>query len=696
MEADLGEYTQDNRLIRVMTPLGKDVLLLQRFSGEEGVSRLFRFDLYMHSENRSISFDSIVGRKATIAIKLPDQSERYINGIISSFSQSGSTPLEGGTTPRIFAHYHATLFPHLWMLTRTSDCRIFQNKTAPEIIQMIFEEHKLEFKNRLHGSFEPREYCVQYRESDFNFVSRLMEEEGIFYFFEHERDKHTLVMANNPSEFKPCHLHPEVSYKTIIGEHKMEEVIGEWTLEQEVRPGRYAINDFNFEQPLLDLTSEVSGKDERKLEMYDYPGEYKKRDLGERLVGVRMQEQETVQVVINGSSSCRGFMPGYRFNLKDHYRRDFNKTFVLTSVYHASDQGTNYRSSDVDAAQDFDYVNHFQCLPHPTPFRPPRVTPTPLVQGAQTAMVVGPPGEEIYTDKYGRVKVQFHWDREGKYDDKSSCWIRVSQEWAGKNWGAMFLPRIGQEVIVDFLEGDPDQPIITGRVYNGASMPPYELPAEKTKSAIKTLSSKGGGGFNELRFEDKKGSEQIFIHAERNKDIRIKNDRLEWVGRDSHLKVKRDLMEKIEKDKHIEVTGDHNEKVGGTISVQAGMDMQEKVGLKHAMDAGMEIHLKAGMNVVIESGVTLTLKVGGNFININPAGIFISGTMVLINSGGAAGSGAGSSPESPQSPKDADTAEAGTKSELPPPKRPPKPNSYGLGAIALQSAARDAMPFVEL
>jgi type VI secretion system secreted protein VgrG len=400
--------------------------------------------------------------------------------------------------------------------------------------------------------------------------------------------------------------------------------------------------------------------------------------------------------VASGSSLCRGLTPGFRFNLKDHYRRDFNKPYVVASVYHASDQGTNYRSSDVDAGQTFDYVNHFQCIPFPTPFRPPRVTPTPLVQGTQTAIVVGPPGEEIYTDKYGRVKVQFHWDREGKYDDKSSCWIRISEGWAGKNWGAIFLPRIGQEVVVDFLEGDPDQPLIIGRVYNGASMPPYELPAEKTKSTIKTYSSKGGGGFNELRFEDKKGSEQVFIHAERNKDIRIKNDRLEWVGRDSHLIIKGDQLEKVEGDKHLQVRGDHNEKVDGTISIKAGMDMQEKVGIKHALDAGIEIHLKAGVNVVIESGATLTLKVGGSFINLNPAGVFISGPMVLINSGGAAGSGAGSSPETPKDPKEADTAEAGKKAELPPPKRPPKPNSYSLGAVVMQTAARDAMPFVEI
>jgi len=271
--------------------------------------------------------------------------------------------------------------------------------------------------------------------------------------------------------------------------------------------------------------------------------------------------------------------------------------------------------------------------------------------------------------------------------------MRVSQNWAGKRWGAVFIPRIGQEVIVDFLEGDPDQPIITGRVYNGDSMPPYELPDEKTKSTIKSNSTKGGEGFNEIRFEDKKGEEQVFIHAEKRQDNRVKKDSLEWVGGERHLIVKQDQMEEVEGDKHLEVKGDQNEKVDGTVSLKAGMDMQQKVGMKAALEAGMEIHLKSGMNLVIESGVTLTLKVGGNFINLNPAGVFIQGTMVMINSGGAAGSGSGASPEAPKDPKEADKADPGEKPEMPPPKTPVKPTEYQAGALALKQAAASGMPF---
>jgi len=683
----VGEYTQDHRLISIHTVLGKDVLLLQGFSGQEGISTLFHFDLTMHSENRSIPFESIVGKKATIKVLLADGSERYINGIISSFSQSGASP--------VFASYHATLAPWFWLLTRTSDCRIFQNMAVPDIIIKLFQEHGFsDFKNKLHGSFQQREYCVQYRETTFNFISRLMQEEGIFYFFEHEADKHSLVLANNPSELKSCPKQASARYESAQNVGYTEEVVTEWSIGQEVRPGKYTINDFDFEKPTLDLTSGVTGQDTRQYEIYDYPGEYKTRNEGERIAGIRIQEEDTPRIVVTGSSTCRAFVSGYRFQLKDHYRNDLNKEYAITTLYHTCDAGTNYRSSEGDGGG-FEYTNQFQCIPHPTPFRPLRTAPVPVVHGTQTAIVVGPPGEEIYVDKYGRVKVQFHWDREGKYNEKSSCWIRVSQNWAGKQWGAMFIPRIGQEVIVDFIEGDPDRPIITGRVYNGVSMPPYELPAEKTKSAIKTNSYKGGGGFNELRFEDKKGQEQIFIHAQKNEDIRIKNDLLEWVGNDSHRIVKRDHMEDISGDKHLHVKGDQNEKVDGTVSLKAGMDVQEKVGMNYALNAGMEIHLKAGMNLVVEAGATLTLKVGGNFININPAGVFIQGTMVLINSGGAAGAGAGASPDPPKAPKEADNADPGQTPEMPPPKKRTKPKNYSPGALMMKQAARDGMPFCD-
>jgi type VI secretion system secreted protein VgrG len=678
-------FTQADRFLAIYTPLGEDVLLLQSFKGHEGVSRLFEFEVEALSEDRALDFDAIVGKTTTIKIELPDGTDRYINGLVSSFWQGGESPT--------FASYRVKLVPWLWMLTRTSDCRIFQNMTAPDIIQKVFQDFGFrDFRNKLHGSFAEREYCVQYRETAFNFVSRLMEEEGIYYFFEHEKDRHTLVLANAPSEVTPCPGQAIARFDQPDAELLEEDIVTGWGMAQEVRPGKYTINDFDFEKPLLNLTSGVDGQDQRKLEIYDYPGEYKTKSEGEGLVGVRMQEEETPTKVVFGTSNCRAFTSGYRFELRDHYRRDSNREYMLSYVHHAGSQGTNYQSGTGRDRSDLRYVNHFECVPHPTPYRPARVTPVPVVHGTQTAIVVGPAGEEIYVDKYGRVKVQFHWDREGKYDEKSSCWVRASQNWAGKRWGAMFIPRIGQEVIVDFLEGDPDRPIITGRVYNGSAMPPYTLPDEKTKSTIKSYSSKGGGGFNELRFEDKKGGEQIFIHAEKDKDIRIKNDLKEWVGRDSHLKVIKDQLEDVGGDYHLHVVGDQNEKVDGGVSLKVGMAHQEKVGQKYALDAGTEIHLKAGMTVVVEAGTSLTLKVGGNFVNINPGGVFIKGTMVMINSGGAAGSGSGAAPTPPTAPQDAATGQPGEAAEKPPAKAPRQVTAYSPGALALQSAARHGLP----
>ena len=643
----MGEYTQENRWIQVFTPLGVDELLLQSFQGQEGVSQLFQFDLEMHSENRNIRFEEIVGQNVTVTVHLSDGSVRFINGVINSFLQGGSSPLEGGLTPAVFTHYHATLVPWLWHLTRSSDCRIFQNMTVPDIITKVFKDAGFnDFANRLYGSFEPREYCVQYRETDFNFVSRLMEEEGIFYFFEHESGKHTLVLANRQTEFKPSPLHLNVSYKSLIGEQRNQDVVSEWGLSQQVRPGQYTLADFNFRQPSLDLKSTVVGKDERRLEVYDYPGEYQEKAQGERLAGIRMEEAQMSQVAISGASSCRGFTPGYRFDLRDHYRRDFNKSYVLTSVYHAADQGTNYRSTASKAAADFHYSNRFQCIPHPTPFRPPRLTPVPIVHGTQTAIVVGPPGEEIYVDKYGRVKVQFHWDREGRRDENSSCWIRVSQPWAGKNWGGISIPRIGQEVIVDFLEGDPDQPIITGRVYNGESMPPYALPAGMVVSGIKSQTDKGKG-YNGLSMDDTAGKEQVTIHGqydmnttvEHDQTTTVHNNRTDQIDVDDSETVGNNQTVQIGSNQKLTVGANQETGIGGnqTLTVQAKQETTIGASRQTTVIATDELVVNGSetISVVgpisISSNASITLSVGASQIVITPAGVTITAPMIKLN-----------------------------------------------------------------
>src|SRR5712691_6649236 len=670
-------YTQEQRLMSIKSPLGKDTLLLHSFSGHEGMSQLFHFSADFLSENHSISFKDIVGKQVTLQIHHQGDDQRYWNGFVSRFAFVGGD--------NRFSYYRAEIVPWVWFLTRTADCQIFQQKTIPEIIKKVFQDHGFQdFQDRTQGSYPQREYVVQYRETAFNFVSRLMEEYGIFYFFEHDQKSHKLIFADKPSPsvHKNCPVQHKVRFNYSPGSTFLkEDIVGSWGAEQELRPGKYALTDYNFQTPNTSLMANVQTVAEiggnTKYEIYDYPGIHTKKSEGDTTTKVRMEEEEALHHLVTGSGNCRSFASGYKFHLDEHSRPDMNGDFLLTEVTHSASVGDSYSGSGGGSEET--YTNHFTCIPFAVPYRPQRLTPKPFVQGPQTAVVVGPAGEEIYPDKYGRVKVQFFWDRLGKKDDNSSCWVRVSQPWAGKNWGSINIPRIGQEVIIEFLEGDPDRPIITGRVYNDEQMPPYALPDNMTRTTFMSRSTKGGGSanFNELRFEDKKGSEQIILNAEKDMDHRVENQSREYIGNDRSLIVHANQRELVDVDKHghvkgthfekidgdasLEVTGNQNDKVGQNMSLQVGQNLQEKSGMNYAHEAGMEIHLKAGMNVVIEAGLQLTIKASGGFINIGPAGVAIQGTLVLINSGGAAGAGSGSSPTSPKAPKDPDQADDGSK-----------------------------------
>jgi type VI secretion system secreted protein VgrG len=559
-----------------------------------------------------------------------------------------------------------------------------------------------------------------------------MEEEGIFYFFEHEDGKHTLVMSNQTSAYVDC-KEKEVEYLRDEGGRHVTDHLTNWEHRYEFQTGKWAQTDYNFiDQParsektpssllMSKQTTNVNLPNIKKFEIYDYPGKFDKKDRGDAMTKVRMEETETTHDTVDAASKCRSFTVGGKFKVKKHRSSsEEGKSYVITRVEHNATEPGSYETGELFGE---DYFNSFTCIPDSVTFRPPRTTPKPTIVGSQTAVVVGPAGEEIWPDKYGRVKVQFYWDREGKRDDKTSCFIRCAQSSAGKGWGSMFIPRIGQEVVVSYLEGDPDRPLITGVVYNDEQMPPYTLPDEKTKSYLKTNTSKGGEGYNELRFEDKKGSEQIFVHGEKDMDVCVKNDSRENIGnsrhetiggekngtksgdhlkevfRDQHLKVHHDRCELIgnymqlevggidggtgdqhivihgqkaelvEKDSGLGVGGDLKEDVGGTHSLNVGGAEQVKVGSYYALEAGMEIHLKA-LTLILEADMQLSLKVGGNFIDISPAGIAIQGAMVLINSGGAPGTGSGAKPAEPddiqmafiQAPAAADDSKTGQKS----------------------------------
>jgi type VI secretion system secreted protein VgrG len=674
-----------------------DPLRVVRFSGTEGLSSLFEFKVELACENQDIDFAEVVGKPARLIIQ-GELAPRFLSGIVSRFEQIQELPR--------YAVYRATVVPLVWRLTQRYDCRIFQKLDTTSILKKVFAAAGVpadRVRFVLDGTYESRDYCVQYRESDWAFVSRLMEEDGIFYFFEHEADKHVLVIADGAPALKPMDGGEVLPFRRETKMVVEEEHVSRFRFTEEVRSGKVTLRDFKFRQPELLMEVEKQAEVDADLEVYDYPGEYQDPGSGSTAKGqtiarVRLQAWQATKRVGQGRSDCERLCPGRMFTLEEHSRGDYNARYLITSVRH---HGSQPQVLDEESqGGEFSYSNRFMCIPAKVPYRPARVTPRPQVRGVQTAVVVGPPGEEIHVDEWGRVKVQFHWDRQGKKDEHSSCWVRVSQLWAGEVWGGMFIPRIGQEVLVDFIEGDPDRPIIIGRVYNAKNPTPYELPALKTRSTIKSSSSPGGEGYNELRFEDAKGQEQIFMHAERNMDVHVKNDSFEsilhnrhqtigsqgkkgkvgdqneLVYRDKSLTVHRHSQEHVggdlkltvggidgdgnmdivvranrkelvHKDSHLHVKQDLNEQVDGTQSLTVGKDLHLKVGQLTALESGKEVHLKS-TNVVIEAASGVTIKGPGGFITIDASGIAIKGTLVQINTGGSPLSGSGVGPTEPQ------------------------------------------------
>ena len=687
-------------IMSISTALGDDLLFHSMVAREE-LGRLSEFEIDLLSPNGSIAFKDILGTHVTVKVELANEADRYFDGYVTRFAQTG---MRGR-----YHLYHASVRPWLWFLTRTSDCKIFQKMKVPEILQKVFDDHSIaDFELKLSGSYRQWDYCVQYRETDFNFVSRLMEQEGIYYYFMHSEGRHTMVLTDSLSGHEPF---PEFESLPFVPHERVrpeQEAITQWTIANEVQAGKYVIDDYNFKEPPVPrLATKELTRDNAlaNYELYDHPGEYEKKEEGEHYVAARLHEVQTLYEVGEASTNCRALATGYLVTMKGHPREDQDRQYLVVGATH------NLRYSEYESMESggSDYGCTFTAMvAGDNPFRPRRLTPKPVVQGPQTAVVVGPSGDEIHTDEYGRIKVQFHWDRVGEKNENSSCWMRVAQVWAGNNWGATYIPRIGQEVVVSFLEGDPDEPLVTGSVYNAMQRPPYlgEGLDEKHKndpevSGIKSNSTPGGDGYNELRFTDTKDKEQIFVHGQRNYDLRVENDMMDhvrgnrhsvigkdregdhggdhliYLEQDRHMEVKRNEVikvggnreelvagdydnivqgthkEKIGSDQHLIVTGKKNEKVGGDMSLNVGTKLQEKVGTNAALDAGMEIHLKAGMKVIIEAGMQISLKGAGGFVDIGPSGVTIQGTMVLINSGGAAGAGSGSSPEAPQEAKEA-------------------------------------------
>jgi type VI secretion system secreted protein VgrG len=637
------DHTDDNRLLAITTVLPPNTLLMNRFSANERISRLFSFELDLMApldKAGQVQASALVGTPAAVRLESGEGDQRFFHGIFSRFNE--------GQEDDNFRYYRAELSPWLWLLTLATDCRVFENKSAPEIITDIFREQNqsdfLDFTTRAYTRYD---CCIQYRETLFNFVSRLMEHEGIFYFFQHEQDKHVLCFADRLASSYDSGPSPTLEFLPgTVGSGQA--VITSWNRTDLLTPGRYVTKDFHYGIPNNPLefpeqtVSPLGGNS--RFEVYDFPGEFappfneKARfgevsPEGERLARIRMEEEESPQVTFSGESLFHLFKTGFKFDLTGHPNLD--GTFVPLSIQHSVEQSGSHF---FEGAVLHPYVSTVTCGKFGQPFRPPRISLRPVMQGPQTAIVVGPQGSEIHTDEFGRIKVQFHWDRR---KDGLGCWVRVAQTWAGAHWGAQFIPRIGHEVVVDFIEGDPDQPIVIGSVYNAVNQFPYDLPAHQTQSGIKTRSSTKGepANFNEIRFEDQKGQELLVIHAELTKSESVEANSFESVGADRKLIVGGNQVEEVYKIKANQVDESRVESVIENFFLTVGGDKMEKTAGDHVSEVTGQIHITGTTGIVIESPMQISLKVGGNFVDISPAGVTINGTMVLINSGGAPGTG---------------------------------------------------------
>ena len=592
---------QNRRLFKLNTfaQNSEEDLLLEHFSGSEGLSRLYQLDLALLSQRIDVKLKSLIGRLATVEIELADGNFRYINGYINRFSTQGS---DGG-----YVRYSALLGPWLWMLTCRFDSRIFQDKTVQDVVSEVFAGFgslaKYEF--RLNKSLKPYSYITQYRESDFNFVQRLLENEGLFYYFEHTADAHVMIITDDSSTLLPLPEQPQIRFHSASVTETADSIT-QWHASRQLQSGKIAVRTFDYRQPRNFLPVTMQSLNEQgdvdKFEIYDFPGQYTHGtyEAGENLVRNRIEALELVGKTFYGDSNCRAMKPGYTFELTKHYVHDSgdaeNRQFLLLSVEHRG--SNNYMTGDQAG-----YHNKFVCVRRKIAFRPQLSTRKPLINGPQTAIVVGPPGEEIFTDELGRVKLQFHWDRLGAFNDQSSCWVRVAQSGASGGFGSIQIPRIGDEVVVVFLDGNPDRPLIMGSLYNSTNTPPWSLPANKTQSGFLTRSMKGDGGTaNFFRFEDKAGAEQIIMHAERNMDTEIELDETHDVGNNRSITVGGTHTETVKKDTVVQVTE-------GSYTLQVDNQFIQVAAKQH-----------------------IILQVGDSSITLTPEGIEIKGKVIVTTS----------------------------------------------------------------
>jgi type VI secretion system secreted protein VgrG len=681
----MASLKQADRLMQFSSPLGKDVLLIESLEGAEGISRLFEYRVeLLAAVDATIDPKSMIGAKVAVAIALNDaQGSRWVNGIVAAFEQ--------GPGDKEFNIYRARIVPAMWQLTLSSNCRIFQNKTVLDIAKSVIGEYGLSLSDQTNASYQTLEYCTQYSESDFHFVSRILEESGIFYWFEHTDQDNKIMLGDGRNAYQDCPLSSSIPYsKAVSGE---EGAYGAWISEFNATAtmvsGKHATAEYNYKDYAReDVPDKASASPYGKnaFDEYLYPAGAEgyadgSTDVSKKLetlfLDSRALATDAIAEVFRGDSNARTFCAGYTFTMTGNPRDVWNRKYLLTEVAHNVDQVPSYRA--VNTEQREGYSNQFKAVSSDIVFKPTRTLTKPRIFGPQTAVVVGENGEEINVDSLGRIKVRFFWDK--KNDDSSTvdcAWVRVAQSWAGNGWGTYFWPRVKDEVVIHFLNGDPDNPMVTGSVYNGVNTPKYSLPDNKTRSGLVTRSSTGGSGANanELRFEDKMGGEQIYIHAEKDMDVSIEHDRRisvgnndslivsqnqsEQIGSNFNRQIKSNAVEQIGGNSDLGISGNLTESVGGNHSLNVSSNQSVQVGSAYSMSANNTIYINGGMSVVIQAGMELSLVASGNFVTIGPSGVAISGTMVLINSGGAPGSGTPGTVTSPGTPATPDTADSGS------------------------------------
>ncbi len=629
-------------------------LQVLEFSGREAISQPFEFDLELVSERPDLDLESLLHQAAFLTF---NPAGNGIHGQIYRIAQS-----ESG---KRLTRYHVTLRPQLAYLAHRTNQRIFQHLSVAKIISQVLEEHGIQanaYQFQLGSLYPEREYCVQYDESDLHFVQRLCEEEGIHYHFQHSEQGHVLVFGDDQTPFPK--LAPS-AYQQDSGLVADDPVIKHFGVRVETRTSRVTRRDYDFEKPKLLLEADAKSAFTPDLEDYDYPGRFVDRERGKHLSQRALERHRHDFELAQGDSDQPLLLSGHFLALTEHPRAAWNDLWLLTELSHEGKQPQVLEesvTSDTQASDGFTqgYRNTFSATPWTVLYRPQLKHPKPRIRGSQTAVVTGPAGEEIHCDQYGRVKVQFHWDREGQGNDTSSCWLRVSSSWAGDRYGGIAIPRVGMEVLVTFLEGDPDQPLVTGCLYHAAHVVPSDLPANKTRSVFKTLSSPGGGGYNELRIEDKKGAEQIYIHAQRDWDENIEHDQKIRVGNERHDTVEANSYSEFKAEEHRTTHADRKSEVKANDHLTVGNNQHIKIGTGQYIHAGQEIHLSSGLKVVLDAGSELTLQAAGSFIKLDAGGITMVGPVIKFNSGGAPGKGSGAAPVLPGKVKEADADKAGS------------------------------------